>query len=165
MAGRGFGAKDLITFHDFEKKHFNIPKTVDRILFINGESPENPIRVQLSEPLPVQELYLMAYEVTGVPSTSGVPNHSYMNMVLNGGPSHTLLIRNDGQNGIPLLLFQPITYHQYSPPMLLSTQRTNMQNFQIYFTNADGTPAQYDSVVMWFACKNVSPFDTPFVQN
>jgi len=106
----------------------------------------------------------MAYVVTGVPSTGGIPTHSYMNMSFTGGPNTTLMVRNDGQVGIPLMLYQPTTYHQFSPPILLSTQRTNIQNFQVHFTNSNGTAAQYDSVVLWFTCKNVSPLRSPFVQ-
>jgi len=165
MAGQGFAAKDLITFKNFEKQYFDIKPTPERILFINGPSPENPVRITLNEPLAVDELDLLTYAVTGVPSTGGIPDHTHMNMTFLGGPTHTLLVRNDAQNGFPLLLFAPITVHAFDPPLLISTQRTNMQNFQLYFTNPDGTPAQYNTVAVWFACKNRSPLATPHLTN
>lgn len=153
----GFPAKKLITFDKFRQRNFQLPWEGSRILFIHDESGNNQFSVHLNQPFPVKNLYLRGYDVHGVPTVGGIPNYTFMNMLFHGGPQTTLYLRSDNQPGIPIGVDNTYTSHDFSPPMLLSDQETNLQNFSLEFTNPDGSPAFFTGICLWFVCENPSP--------
>jgi hypothetical protein len=121
-------------------------------LSIQGTS--SPINVALDSPIKISKLYLKHYTFDGVPVTSGYPDQSCYNLVIenaNGG-LYTPLI-STGKRGLPLPLTATHTTQTFDSPLLIlkGSGETSLQKFTIrILNNSDGTDATITNAVFLF---------------
>jgi hypothetical protein len=106
------------------------------------------------------QLYIMAYTIRGYPTTNGIPNNLYFNLLFDDIPSfgNAEWIRNDNLAGIPLALhagwFTGFTHEDYNPPRLLrSGTPSSLTRFNLRITDDQNNPAIFDSIVLWLHTK------------
>jgi len=121
--------------------------------YLSVSGTTSPFRVTLDSPITLKTLYLKSYTFDGVPVSSGYPDESTYNLVIedNNGGSYIPLITT-GTRGIPLNLTASHTEKIFETPLqILNNSNTTFLKFTIRLLNAsNGTDATTTKVSLLF---------------
>ena len=126
-----------------------------KLLLVQNNDGKNPSIIELHEPFEFQRLELVEYTISGVPTTSGIPDNLFTWVLMEGIRSQPILTNGPiFSSGFPVLLTAPTTNRLNDPPELVTNIPNKIkQKFHIELLNPDGTRLLFDKYVFKFMYK------------
>lgn len=123
-------------------------------VFITTTSETTTHQFSLTRNERIVEIKLNGFSISGVPTTSGVPDHLFYNLAIESAKgSITRYSRNDGYSDIPLPIEAGFTYHFHEPMVLYDTSMPfagSLDKLSFKLTDSTHSTPTFSRLCLWF---------------